>query len=571
MIPRRRIKLRRCTVLTNLAKRGVTPDYAMEVVDVLETLRSTLLSNLDQLNRRELFRRWSLMAVPAFFGGKAAAARPAAAELRPGPEIYQSIGVRPLINARGTFTIISGSRMLPEVRAAMDAAAQYHVHLDELTDAIGARLAELTKAEWGMVSSGCAAALTHATAACLAGGNPDLHVRIPNLAGFPKDEVIIPRHSRNVYDAAVRATGARVIEVETVADLESALGPRTAMIYILAGPAADNSPLNTKVIAQVAKPKGVPILVDAAAEILTIPNVHLENGATLVGYSGGKCLRGPQSAGILLGRKDLVRAAWVHSAPHHGFARALKVGKEEAMGMLMAVEIWVKRDHEAEWKRWVSWLDHISKKVSTIPGVSTSVDQPVGLSNRTPSLVIRWDRTKLGVSGRTIAKSLFDSDPRIATPGGRGNPSSNETGISITPYMLSAGEEVIVADRLHSLLSNPPKETQAPAQAPSTDISGRWDVKIDYAAASSNHFLHLKQNGSRVEGTHQGDFVSRDLAGTIDGDSVRLTSNYTERHGDALTFNFTGKVSGNQISGDLDMGEYLQARWTAKKHEFRKD
>src|SRR5213078_2177890 len=143
-------------------------------------------------SRRELFRRSALLAVPAFFRGSTttAAASPAAAEagLRVGQDIYQSIGVRPVINARGTFTIISGSRVLPEVRAAMEAAAQHHVHIDELMAAIGARLAELTKAEWGMVSSGCSAALTHATAACVAGGNPDLHVRIPHLEGFPKDE-----------------------------------------------------------------------------------------------------------------------------------------------------------------------------------------------------------------------------------------------------------------------------------------------------------------------------------------------------------------------------------------------
>ena len=149
----------------------------------------------------------------------------AAVGLRVGPDIYQSIGVRPLINARGTFTIISGSMMLPEVRAAMDAAAQHYVHLDELTEAIGARLAALTGAEWGMVTSGCSAALTHATAACVAGGNPDLHVRIPNLSGFAKDEVIIPKHSRNVYDAALRAVGVRVVEVATPAELEAALRP----------------------------------------------------------------------------------------------------------------------------------------------------------------------------------------------------------------------------------------------------------------------------------------------------------------------------------------------------------
>ena len=227
--------------------------------------------------------------------------------------------MRPLINARGTFTIISGSTMLPEVRAAMDAAAKKYVHLDELAEAVGARLAALTGAEWGLVTNGCSAGLTLASSACVrAGGNPDLHVRLPNLTGFPKNEAIIPTHSRNVYDAAIRSVGLRVVEVSTLAELEAALGPRTALIYIMAGPRVDESPLSLKAMAPLAKAKGVPIVVDAAAEILTIPNVHLQNGATLVAYSGGKCLRGPQTGGLLLGRKDLVRAAWVHSAPHHG-------------------------------------------------------------------------------------------------------------------------------------------------------------------------------------------------------------------------------------------------------------
>src|SRR5688572_5896956 len=192
------------------------------------------------------------------------------------PDVYRAIGVKPVVNARGTFTIISGSLMLPEVRAAMDAAARQYVHLDELTEGIGARLATLTGAEWGLVTAGCSAALTHATAACIAGGNPDLHVRIPNLAGFPKDEVVIPTHSRNVYDAAIRAVGVKIVEADTPEALQLAIGPKTAMIYINAGPRADSGPMSTKAIAQLANPKGVPILVDAAAEILTVPNVHLQ-------------------------------------------------------------------------------------------------------------------------------------------------------------------------------------------------------------------------------------------------------------------------------------------------------
>ncbi len=220
--------------------------------------------------RRELLQRTSLLALPAALGldwaaldaAAAAAAETgpavAAAGLTVGPGLYQSIGVRPMINARGTYTIISGSLMLPEVRAAMEEAAQHYVHLDELAEAIGARLAELTKAEWGLVTTGCSAALTHATAACVAGGNPDLHVRLPNLRGFPKDEAIIPKHSRNVYDAAVRAVGVRVIEVSTAAELEAAFGPRTALVYILAGPNADAGPLSTKAVCDAAKAKGRP-------------------------------------------------------------------------------------------------------------------------------------------------------------------------------------------------------------------------------------------------------------------------------------------------------------------------
>ena len=530
------------------------------------------------ISRRDLLRGGrdlgGLLALSGLIPGETALAGPPLETIEPGlragADIYESIGVRPLINARGTYTIISGSLMLPEVRAAIDAAARHYVHLDELTEAVGARLASLTGAEDALVTSGCAAALTHATAACVAGGNPDLHIRIPNLAGFARDEAIIPKHSRNVYDAAVRAVGVRVIEVATPAELEAALGPRTAMVYILAGPEADDSPLSLKAIAPAAQAKRVPILVDAAAEILTIPNVHLQNGATLVGYSGGKCMRGPQAAGLLLGRKDLVRAAWVHSAPHHGFARSMKVGKEEAIGMLMAVEMWTKRDHEAEWKQWTSSLEHIAVRVSAIQGVTTSIVQPVGLSNHTPSLKVWWSREQFGISGDEVARGLFETEPRIALfAAAAADPA--QTGVSITPYMLSPGEERIVADRLFSSLSaRPGRRTAAPPAAPAADLTGRWEVRIAYAAGASTHAFHLRQRGHEIDGTHQGDFVSRDLSGSIHGDTVRIRSTYTERHGDALTFSFSGKVAKNAaddtMEGTLEMGEYLNAAWTAQRH-----
>lgn len=536
----------------------------------------------DGITRREMLGRGGLLGGALAFPGLLPAAAEAGAPpatpalppgvgLRLGPDIYQSIGVRSLLNARGTFTIISGSTMLPEVRAAMDAASRHYVHLDELAEGVGARLATLTGAEWGLVTNGCAAALVHATAACVAGGNPDLHVRIPDLRGFPKDEAIIPRHSRNVYDAALRSVGVRVVEVSTPAELEAALGPRTALVYILAGPEADESPLPTKVIADMARPRGVPVVVDAAAEILTVPNVHLQNGADLVGYSGGKCLRGPQAAGLLLGRKDLVKAAWVHSAPHHGFSRGYKVGKEEAIGMLMAVEMWRKRDHDAEWKRWTSWLEHVAQRVSAIEGITTSVVQPVGLSNRMPSLRVFWDRSRFGVTGEDVVRTLFDTDPRIGMFPARGEVEPTKTGVQVNPYMMAAGDEKVVADRLYAILgaaAGKPATVVTPRPA-TVDVSGNWDVRIQYAAGASTHGLTLRQRGQEVEGAHRGDFVSRDVTGTVDGDAVRLRSAYGE-NGDSINYTFSGTVAGDDMGGTLEMGEYLGAAWTAKRRTGRK-
>lgn len=538
------------------------------------------------ISRRDLFVRSrdvgglaafaTLLAGHAEANGEGRADEAAAAQtpgaLRAGaPDVYTSLGVRPFINARGTYTILSGSTMLPEVRAAMDQAARQYVHLDELTEAIGQRLAALTCAEWGLVTSGCAAALTHATAACVAGGNPDLHVRIPDLRGFAKDEVVIPKHSRNVYDAAIRAVGVRVVEATTRDEFEAALGPRTAMVYVLAGPQADKSELNLAALAPLTRPRGVPILVDAAAEILTIPNVHLQNGATLVGYSGGKCLRGPQTAGLLLGRKDLVKAAWVHSAPHHGFARGMKVGKEEAIGMLAAVEQWVRRDHDAEWRQWTAWLEKIAERVKKVDGigVTTEIVQPVGLSNRTPTLKILWDRRALGFGGGAMALLLFQDEQRISLFPAQGD-SEERTGVSITPYMLAPGDAAIIADRLYErLMSHGSRgHLQLPERRPPlADISGVWEVRIAYAASEATHTLHLRQRGNTIDGSHQGDFVGRDLTGTIDADEMSVVSFYGEEHGDALNYRFTGTVEGDTMKGSLDMGEYLKATWSATRRE----
>lgn len=538
------------------------------------SIRNTLGRYLGRVNRRELLRSGGWIGALLSSTGSANAAAPTTAgKLQLGPDIYQSIGIRPFINCRGTLTVISGSLELPEVRAAQDAAAQHFVALDELMDAVGARLAELTGAEWGMVASGCAAALAHATTACITGGNPDLLVQVPNLYGFAKDEVVIPAMSRNEYDQAIRSTGVRIIEVADAAEYEAVLGPKVALVYLMAGPRHETGPLPYDVIYNVAAKKKIPVLVDAAAEMLTIPNVHLQRGATLVGYSGGKALRGPQSAGMLLGRKDLIKAAWVVSAPHHGHGRTMKIGKEEIVGMLAAVEMWVKRDHKAEYEMWTSWMNHIAGRVSAVDGVSAAVRAPQGLSNHSPVLSISWNAAKLGISGQEVARILDTTEPRILLngSGGRGA-QSTQTGVSITAYMMSPGEEKVVADRIHAILSTRrPARAAEPNKPPAADLSGRWAVHIEFAAGSGEHVLHVKQQGTRLIGTHQGNFVARDFSGSISGDEVTIASNIGEVHGAALSYRFTGKLNGDTISGTLDMGEYLGARFTAKRHVFGGD
>lgn len=547
-------------------------------------LKSRETGSLQNASRRQLFRVAGLVGIGSLLPVSRLAAAPPSV---PGPQstlpaapagkgIYESYGVRPLINCRGTLTIIGGSMELPEVRAAKDLANQQYTQLDELMDAAGKRLAELTGAEWGMVSAGCAAAMSHATAACVAGGNPDLHVRIPNLEGFPKDEVIIPGHSRNVYDAAIRAVGVKIVEVNTPEDLRLAIGPKTAMIYVFANNRNETGPMSLEAIADIARPHNVPIMVDAAAEVLTVPNIHLQRGATLVGYSGGKIIRGPQSAGLLLGRKDLVQAAWIHSAPHHGYARAMKVGREEVIGMLVAVESWVKRDHAAEWAQWVARCEHIAQRASRISGVTAIVQSEAGegRSNRSPRVTIRWEAAKLGLTGQDAADLLYNGEPRIALGGGGGGGRSSQdlpgdTGISLTSSMMAPGDEKIVAQRIFEVLSakNTLKAVEPPAP-PAADISGQWRVEITYTAGRANHVLHIQQKGNELVGSHQGDFIARDITGTISGDAVSLASRVTERTGDSLNYRFSGRIGGDVMSGSLDLGEYRNATWTAQRHEY---
>ena len=357
---------------------------------------------------------------------------------------YESIGVRPLINCKGTYTIISGSLMLPQARAAMYEASRRYVHLDELSEAVGRRIAEVMQCEWGLIVNGCAAALAQLTAACVAGTDPEKIARLPDTAGMRNEVLVQPSH-RHMYDHAVRMVGARLIEVRTAAELEAAINDRTAMCLVF-GDAGDRGEILVADMARIGHARGVPTIVDAAAERPDVPNRYLADGVDAACYSGGKCLRGPQAAGLILGQKELLQAAFLNGAPHHALGRPMKAGKEEVMGMLAAVEQWVKRDHEAEWKEWERRLKVIEDSVSGIDTVRCRIQQP-GRSNVAPVMLISWGRQALGITPEQAARTLSDGDPRIEM-------FTHAGGVSVMPYMMEPGDDEVVAKRLAEVLGS---------------------------------------------------------------------------------------------------------------------
>jgi D-glucosaminate-6-phosphate ammonia-lyase len=516
-----------------------------------------------KMSRRGLFRSGAALAAA---GVSASMPKPALAApaLELGGNLYESIGVTPIVNCRGTYTIITGSQTLPEVKRAMEEASHAYVHMDELMEAVGQRLAELTKAEWGIVTAGCAAALTHATSACICGGDPEKMQRVPNLTGL-KNEVVVPRYSRNEYDHAVRMLGVKMVEVETTAEFEAALSPRTAMVMILSCPAAEKGELSIENACAMARRKGVPVIVDAAAETLTIPNIHLQHGANMVAYSGGKCLRGPQAGGLLLGQKDLVRAAWINSAPHHTFGRSLKVGKEEIMGMLAAVEMWVKRDHDAEWKQWQGWLDYVAAQATQVPGVTSEILQPEDLSNHAPRLRLNWDTARIGITGTEAEDILWHGQPRIAVNEGSGSRRDNApSSLTIMPYMMMPGDDKIAAAAIRKLLANPPHITVPEPEAAGVDVTGEWVADLTFISGSSRHHFTIEQHDGHLSGLHRGDVLSGKLTGAVEGRRVTIRSGQ-RIEGATLHYEFSGDVAGGRMEGAVKLGEYGQARWTAQR------
>jgi len=372
---------------------------------------------------------------------------------------YKDLGVRTLINARGTWTYLSASLELPEVKQAQLEAAKHYVDIIELQHAVGRRLAELSGAESGMVTSGAAGAMASATAGCIAGTDPEKIWQLPDTTGM-KDQVVM-FGGRIAFDSAIRLAGGKLVVVHTHEELQNAINQKTAMVYTTA--LGDRL---RKALA-ITKGAGVPLLLDDAAGIPPISNLRLysQMGCDLYTFSGGKGLLGPQCSGLLLGRKDLIEAALANTNPWEGaVCRPMKVGKEEIMGCLAAVEAWLKTDPDALYRRWNARVKRIARLVDTVPGVQTKVYVPEG-GNRYPTLRIMWDEQAWKFSVQDCAKKLSEGEPRIEVLTAS-NPSGvlarlhkdfmrpgAENHLEIVSMSLQPGEDLIIGRRLRTVLN----------------------------------------------------------------------------------------------------------------------
>lgn len=376
------------------------------------------------------------------------------------PNVYERIGVRPFINARGTWTYLSGSLMLPEVRTAMEAASHQFVELFELQQAVGRRLAALSGAESAMITSGSAGAMAAATAACIAGTDPAKIWQLPDTTGLKNEVVMLG--GRSAFDSAIRLAGAKLHVVHSLDELTPALNPQTAMVYTT----WRDSKLNQAI--ELCRNAQVPLLLDDAAGIPPFENLsrYAKLGVDLYCFSGGKGLRGPQCAGVLLGKKSLIDAALANSNPWEGsVCRPMKVGKEEIIGMLTAIEAWQKIDIEALSRDWNAKVQRIAKLVETVPGVTTNIYVPEE-GNSYPTLRVMWDEQKFGMTVAQCDQQLRSGNPRIevltnsnpslvpavsSSEDPKHEPPKNQ--LEIVSMTLQSGEDLIVGRRLREILN----------------------------------------------------------------------------------------------------------------------
>ncbi len=405
-------------------------------------------------NRRTFFTR-AAAAAAVLPGGSRLLAALAAKSTAESRQVYTRLGLRTIINASGTYTHLGGSLMPSEVIEAMNDAAQHYVPIRELTRAAGERIAQLTGNEGALVTTGAAGAIFVGTCACIAGDDPDKAKHLPFTGGM-KNEVVVQKLHNYGWTRQCEAAGARMVEVEYQDQLERAITGKTAMIYFLIADRhfgqyrdridAPGGKISLEECIAVAKAARIPLLVDAAAELPPPGNLshYTKLGADLVAFSGGKGLRGPQNAGLLLGRKDLIQIAATFQSPYSGIGRDLKIAKETMVGMVAAVERYMKTDHQKEWDYWKSQVDYVKSVVEKVPGVETGY-VPGHITNHVPRLWVKWDEKAWNFTREDCFQALQEGEPSIValrTP----------LGVTIVTWMMAPGEERIVAQRLREVL-----------------------------------------------------------------------------------------------------------------------
>jgi L-seryl-tRNA(Ser) seleniumtransferase len=369
----------------------------------------------------------------------------AAASRRSGAGVYTSLGVRPVINGVGVVTVLGGSIMPAEVVQAMEEASRYFVPLPELQKKVGGRIAELLKVPAAMVTAGCASAIQVATTACVANGDPQKLARLPDTSGM-KNEIIQQKSHESGYEAQMLQVGTRIVWVETSEEAQAAINERTAMMFFL-NKADPLGKIRREEWIRIGKERGVPTFNDAASDLPPVDTLWslVTQGFDLVAFSGGKALLGPQCSGLLIGRQDLIEAALPAISPHDGIGRGMKVGKEEIVGLLAAVERYLKVDHEAEAKLLEERAAYILRAIQGTPGVRAERHVPE-IANHVPHVRVELDPARCRLTSKQIAQQLLEGDPPIAVS------QEAENGLLISVWMMRGNEHRVVARRLEEIL-----------------------------------------------------------------------------------------------------------------------
>jgi len=403
------------------------------------------------MDAKKISRRGYLQASAAVSAGLAgvqpAAAQPAAAAR----SVYEELGVKHVINATGTVTNLGGSLMPPEVAAAWVDASKHFINLVELQDKVGARIAERIGVEAALVTTGAAGALLLATAAVVTNGEPRNIARLPDATGL-KNEVIIQKSHRSCYDSQFTAVGARVVEVETAADVGRAITPRTALMFFM-NKEDPNGRINRSDWLDLARRHQVITLLDAAADVPPLERLagYTRMGFDLVAFSGGKAIRGPNDTGLLVGRRPLIQAAALNTNPNCGtIGRALKVSKEDMIALMTAVERFVRLDHAAERREFERRIGVVETALADIPTIAFERIIP-SIANEFPHLIIDWDEARVGVTKAQATSRLMQGDAPIQIGRVTG---TGDRGILIAVHTLAEGEDRAVAERLRAILRN---------------------------------------------------------------------------------------------------------------------